>query len=238
MSTPAASSKTKAEIAKLTAEADSLAAEARKLNAEALQAEYDALKAKVSLDRLNEERELELVSDVHNRVYRFATEVSHSSVAMCMKVLEGWSRLDKAHKKKPQPIEIVFTSPGGNVLHGMALFDSLRMLSRRGHHIITTDLGYSASMAGILLQAGDTRRMGKESYFHIHEISAGAVGKITEMEDEVEFCKKMMERVVAIFVERSDGKLTPRKLKSLYERREAWFDSEEALKYGLVDEIV
>ena len=54
-------------------------------------------------------------------------------------------------------------------------------------------------MAGILLQAGDIRIMGAESWLMIHEISFGASGKIGEIEDTVEWVKKIQERVVKIF---------------------------------------
>lgn len=224
---------TKAEDRKFLAEAKAAEAEAALFEAQARERLADARKSEIALERLKEDRAEELASDRYHQVYRFASSVNETSVAACMAVLGKWSRL-----KPGCDIEVVFTSPGGSVLHGFALFDFLRSLSRQGHKIITTDLGYSASMAGILLQAGDLRRMGKESYFHIHEISTGAIGKIGEIEDAVDFANKMMTRVVEIFVERSGGKITAAKLRKMYERKEAWFSSEEALKYGLVDEVL
>lgn len=236
--------KQQAETAKLEAEAERAKADARlaiakarKEAALAKEAECDAEKSLIALERLREERDAELVEDGRRNVYRFAVPVSDASVRTCMATLEEWARLEEDEETKSS-FEVVFTSPGGSVLHGFALFDFLRSLSRRGHRIVTTSLGYSASMAGVLLQAGDTRKIGTESYLHIHEISAGMVGKVSELEDEVEFCKKMTQRTVDIFVSRSGGKLTAGKLRKMFERRECWLASDEALRYGLVDEIL
>lgn len=237
-------SKQRAEIAKLEAEAERAKADARLAlakarseTARAKEAEYDAEKSLVALERLREDRNAELVEDGRRHVYRFTVPVSDASVRTCMATLEEWARLEEDEDEKSS-FEIVFTSPGGSVLHGFALFDFLRAVSRRGHPVVTVSLGYAASMAGILLQAGDTRRIGTESYLHIHEISTGMVGKVSELEDEVEFCKKMTQRTVDIFVSRSGGKMTAGKLRKMFERRECWLSSDEALRYGLVDEIL
>lgn len=225
--------KLEAEAEKALADAERADAEAEKARAEARAARAEAAEAEIQLLRVKEERRNELAGDEYARVYRFGSSVSEQSVNACMAKLTRWSRVDPGCD-----IEIVFTSPGGSVFHGMALFDYIGVLSRQGHKMTATDLGYSASMAGILLQAADVRRMGRESYFHIHEISTGMIGKVSELEDEVEFCKKMTKRVVDIFVSRSNGKITERKLRRMFERKEAWFSSDEALKYGLVDEVL
>lgn len=227
-----------AKAALTKAQAKREAAEARKVLADAKASEARARLEQIHLERQEEERNEELVSDEYLHVFRFASAVGEASVAICMQTLERWARLDAASEEKPGDVEVVFTSPGGSVLHGMALFDYLRSLSRRGYRVVTTDLGYSASMAGILLQAGDWRRIGAESYLHIHEISTGAIGKVSEIKDEVKFADKITDRVVNIFVSRSDGKLTAPKLRKMFERQEAWFSADEALKYGLVDEII
>jgi ATP-dependent protease ClpP protease subunit len=228
--------KLEADTEKSKAETAKAKAEARRVTAEARSYECRAKEAAIRLEQVQEIRDAELVNDYNRRVYRFTGSVNAVQVGTCMATLEEWARLDEG--LKDLSYEVVFTSPGGDVLHGMALFDFLRSLSRRGITVVTTDLGFSASMAGILLQAGDVRRMGKESYFHIHEISFGAIGKLAEVEDEVEFTKKITKRVVDIFVSRSGGKITERKLRNMFERKEAWFSSDEALKYGLVDEVL
>jgi ATP-dependent Clp protease protease subunit len=228
--------KTQAETVKLEAEARKAAAEARKAAAEALEAEYDAESSALATRRIKEEDERRRAGDLYHHRYTFTGQVNASSVQKCIEELTIWTRL--AEEPAQCPIEIVFNSPGGEVISGMALFDFIRTLSDRGHHVTTTTLGYAASMGGILLQAGDTRKMGTEAYILIHEISSAAMGKVGVLEDEVSICKKMCARVIRIFVDRSQGKLTPARMKKNWTRKDWWIDSDEALKLGLVDEII
>ena len=46
------------------------------------------------------------------------------------------------------------------VIAGLALYDFIQTLRRKGHKVTTVSYGMAASMAGILLQAGDVRVMG------------------------------------------------------------------------------
>lgn len=171
-----------------------------------------------------------LTANKYNFVYTFDGEVSGTSVKACIDQLTKWERL---HPKVG--IEIVFNSPGGSVLDGMALFDFIQSLRHKGHKITTVAYGYAASMAGILLQAGDVRIIGRESYILIHEISFGTMGKIGEVEDEVAFINKIQNRVLDIFAARC--KLTKRQLKHKWQRKDWWLDSSEAIRDGFVDKV-
>jgi len=117
----------------------------------------------------------------------------------------------------------------------MALFDHIVTMRANGWHVTTTARGYAASMAGILLQAGDVRTMGRQSYLLIHEVQAAAMGTMGEIEDEVEFLKKIQNRILSIFAERS--RLTVPQLRRRWKRKNWWLDSDEALKLGIVDEV-
>jgi ATP-dependent protease ClpP protease subunit len=56
-----------------------------------------------------------------------------------------------------RPITITINSPGGSVMDGLALYDKILRLRRKGTPIETRATGLVASMATILLQAGDVR---------------------------------------------------------------------------------
>jgi len=92
-------------------------------------------------------------------------------------------------------------------------------------------------MGGIALQAGDRRVIGKESYILVHQITAGTMGKIDQMKDDVHFYEHICDRVVDIFVARSSGKLTRQKMRKEWTGHDWWLDSTDALKYGVVDEV-
>jgi len=231
--------KTLAEAAKAEAEAQKLSYEARKMAAEAASAEAQLQLDEMELAKVQEKRKNELANDSYHHVYNFNTRVDGSSCTACRAQLTAWHRRDREEgdPEKPCAITIVFNSPGGSVIDGMALFDYIRWLSSQGHFITTICNGYAASMGGILLQAGDYRIMGKESYVLIHEIAASTGGKIGEMEDDVVFYHKICDRVIDIFVNRSGGKLTKRVMKANWTRKDWWLDSAESLKLGIVDEI-
>ena len=212
-----------AEIAKVVAETDKLKAETRKAQADALVSEIEARAA-------YRKREREKAEDEENYLYRFAGEVSKSSVNNCMRKLTQWSRLNPKCD-----IEIVFSSPGGSIIDGFELFDFIQDLRNRGHKITTGSLGMAASMAGILLQAGDIRWVGGQAWIMIHRAAFGALGKTYEVEDEVEFVKRIEERCLDIFVSRS--KLTKHKIKKNWDRKDWWISPDEAIDLSLVDEV-
>lgn len=219
-----------ANAAKLRAEERLALAEARKMEAEADVAEFARERA------LYDERK-RLAADEHHHVYLFTTAVGEQSVSSCMRQLAVWERTEPGC-----PITMVFTSPGGDIISGLALFDRLMELRRQGHHVTTKALGYAASMAGILLQAGDIRVMAKESWLLIHEASFGAIGSFGEVEDKMKWVERIQERILDIFAERAKqsgapGCLTKNQIRRRWHRKDWWLSSDEALRYGFIDRI-
>ena len=230
-----------AKIQKYLAEAEQAKAEASKAAAEAENAKIELENGKILLDKTQRAYKEEMANNKYHHIYIFDDVVHDKTVTDCMRTLDIWRRTDPGCD-----IEVRFTSPGGEVLSGMSLFDYLLGLRRDGHHLTTSAYGYAASMAGILLQAGDTRVVGKESYILIHEISTAIRGKIGDIEDEVEFIKKIQDRVLEIFADRAklagangtaNKPLNKRDFKKNWNRRDWWLTSEEALAGGVVDEV-
>ena len=212
-----------ADVARTISETKKVDAETRKAEAEALMAEMEA-RAEYR------KRMREKAGDEENYLYRFAGEVSKNSVSNCMKKLTQWSRLNPKCD-----MEIIFSSPGGSIIDGFELFDFIQDLRSRGHHMTTGTLGMAASMAGILLQSGDTRWVGGQAWVMIHRAAFGAFGKTYEVEDEVEFVKRIEERILDIFTARS--KLTKQKIKKNWDRKDWWISPDEAVELNLVDEV-
>jgi ATP-dependent Clp protease protease subunit len=228
-----------AEVAKLEADTKAALAEAAKLKAEARRAALEARgfeihiqRGEIELAKAQRAEASELAKDDHNRVYRFMGPVTSQSVGNCCAKLTEWSRLDPGCN-----IEIVFSSPGGSIFDGFVLFDFVRSLSAAGHHITTGCLGMAASMAGVLLQMGDTRWVGREALVMIHRAAFGISGKSYEVEDEVDLVKRLEQRIIDIYVTKSEGRLTAAKIRKNWDRRDWWLSSEEALALGVVDEV-
>lgn len=215
--------KLEAETRKAEAEAKQAEAEARRIDAEARQSELDAW----AVERNTQKK---LATDEENHLYRFDGEVSKQSVNRCITKLTEWSRLDPKCD-----IEIVFSSPGGGIISGFELFDFIQDLRCRGHKITTGSLGYAASMAGILLQAGDVRWIGHQSWMMIHRAAFGAIGKTFEVEDEVKLVKRIEHRILDVFVSRSN--LSKTKIQRNWNRKDWWITADECIEMGLVDEL-
>ena len=212
------------------AELDQKLAEIEKTKAETEKMQAEAGKAHLEYEKAHNNRSKELYTDEENYLYRFSKDVSHHSVQACMSKLTEW------HRKDPKcAIEIIFSSPGGSIIDGFELFDFIQELRQKGHKITTGSLGMAASMAGILLQAGDVRWIGHQAWMMIHRAAFGAIGKTYEVEDEVRLVKRIEGRILDIFTSRSN--LTKIKIKRNWDRKDWWIDADEAVSLGLVDEI-
>jgi ATP-dependent Clp protease protease subunit len=207
-----------------------LQAETRKLLAEAETAEYDAKVARLTYQERQKRADIQDATDDNARVYVFDSEVTNTSVRLARATLLSWSR-----EHPGEPIEIVFNSPGGSVFAGWMLFDVIRGLSRAGHPVTTIAQGMAASMAGILLQAGDVRVIGAESYLMLHEVSTGAIGKVSEIQDTAKLAERLTRQACEVFARKST--LSAEELYERMSRRDLWLQAEEALELGLVDEI-
>ena len=219
-----------ADTARIQAATERAHIEAEGGRAMVRQAEATAEMAERAADANKREFDFTLAGDTYHRVYQFSSEVTSSSVASCIDKLSRWARMEPGCD-----IEVIFNSPGGAVVPGMALFDYLVDLRHKGHKLTTVALGHAASMAGILLQAGTHRVMGPESWLLIHEISFMAIGKIGEVEDTTDWAKRICERVVQIFAERS--KMDATEIELRWKRKDWWLSSDECLGLGLVDEV-
>lgn len=163
-------------------------------------------------------------------VYTFYSEVTPDSVEACMRELGRWSR-----RRPGADITVIFNSPGGSVLDGFALFDYLRLLRAQGHRVTTMALGRAASMGAVLLQAGDHRVIGANAFMLVHEVSSGSAGKVSEMEDSVDFTRRLQTRMLSILAERSS--LSARQIQNRWARKEWWLDADEVVAAGLADEV-
>lgn len=248
---PAEVAKIEAETKKLTQElaleAKKGEAEVRKLAAEALKAEREAEQLEIGLTIGNLERKALVraheeadAADKYNHVYHFNTGVDSASVDACIKRLNIWRRTGA------QEIEIIFSSPGGSVVDGLLLYDHIQILRREGIRIVTGSLGMAASMAGILLQAGDHRWIGKEAWVLIHQVQAGMMGTFGQMEDRIKWLDRIQERILDIFAARAAqaGKkgtatspLDRETLANNWQRKDWWLSSDECLAGGIVDEV-
>jgi ATP-dependent Clp endopeptidase proteolytic subunit ClpP len=195
----------------------------RKLEAEASSAELDLA------------RERRMAADAesclnYNQIYHFFEPVTYGGVEDAINWTGMWSR-----RNPGSDITIVFNSPGGGVFPGFALFDHIQALRAKGHKVITEARGMVASMGTILLQAGDERVVGPNAHVMIHEVSAQALGKTSELEDTVQLVNRLQDKALDALGERST--MTKRQIKAKWKRKDWWLDAEEAVELGFADRI-
>jgi ATP-dependent Clp endopeptidase proteolytic subunit ClpP len=148
--------------------------------------------------------------------------------------LEHWGQRDPG-----EPITININSPGGSVTDGLALYDTIQRLRRKGHIVTTRGMGLVASMAGVLLQAGDERILDKRAKLLIHEGSTsmrrGEQLTAGDMEDMKFFSDMLRGDILDILSERST--LSKRQIENRWKRRDWVLSADEALKFGFVDRV-
>ena len=130
-------------------------------------------------------------------------------------------------------IQFYINSPGGSVTAGMAIYDTMRYIKC---DVATICVGMAASMGAFLLSAGTKgKRLAlPNAEIMIHQPSAGTQGQITDMAihmKRLQTIKERMNRIMAENTGRSIEEVTAAC------ERDNFMTAEEALKYGIIDEI-
>ena len=134
--------------------------------------------------------------------------------------------------------EIFFyiNSPGGSISDGLAIFDTMNSIKCP---VSTMCIGMAASMGAFLLAAGEKGKRyatpNAEIMIHQPLISGGLSGQTTEIKIYSDHMVKTRERLNKILSERT-GKPLEQIEKDT--ERDNFMTAEEALKYGLIDEIL
>jgi ATP-dependent Clp protease protease subunit len=125
-------------------------------------------------------------------------------------------------------------SPGGNVISGLGIYDTMQYVSPEIGTICT---GLAASMGAVLLAAGTKgkRTCLPHSRVMIHQPSGGMQGQFTEMEISYNLIKSMKDELYAIMAKHT-GKTVEQIEKD--SDRDNWMSSHQAKEYGLVDEVL
>lgn len=184
-----------------------------------------------------DEMELKLAKD---RKLVLFDEFTRESVFVLQYQLNKIVDMDKTLKiKNPQPIDIIISSYGGNVLDCLPLLGQIEKLKEDGYTIRTHTNGYSASCGFMLAIVGSKGHRTCNRYGKIlcHQLSAGTMGTLQEMEHSVEFDKKLWEEMKQIILTNTKmGEELLDKIKK--EKLDYWMFADEALKLGVIDKII
>lgn len=131
-------------------------------------------------------------------------------------------------------VQLFINSPGGSVIAGLGIYDTMQYISPDVGTICT---GLAASMGAVLLAAGVK---GKRTALHhsrvmIHQPLGGMQGQVTEMEIYYKLIKEQQKELYDILSHH-----TEQPYDKIHEdcERDNWMTAQEAMDYGLVDEVL
>jgi len=131
-------------------------------------------------------------------------------------------------------IKMHVDSPGGSVLAGLGMVDVMRYINS---DVETINTGMAALMGSILLSSGTKGKRSSLNFSKvmIHQVSSGAQGhvednRISQMESE------KYNYILFKMLAENSGRPFDEVLESA--RRDNWLNSQEALDFGLIDEII
>lgn len=167
---------------------------------------------------------------LQNRIVYLAGEINDESANIVIMQLL-WLNADNPD----QPINLYINSPGGNVYSGLAIKDLMYSLECK---VNTFGVGFCASMGAYLLAAGTgERKATQNTRIVIHSVSAGTQGTIHDMAIDFKESKFLHDHLLSDLESFTKGKST-RKSLNAKTQRDYYMGVQEAIKMGLIDDVV
>ena len=131
-------------------------------------------------------------------------------------------------------INLYINSPGGSVVAGMAIYDTMQYVKC---DVSTICMGMAASMGAFLLAGGTKgkRYALPNAEIMIHQPSGGAQGQATEIKIVAEQILKTKEKLNKILAENTNQ---PIEVIERDTERDNYMSAEEALAYGIIDKVI
>lgn len=131
-------------------------------------------------------------------------------------------------------IHLYINSPGGVVNAGLAIYDTAQFVKP---HVSTVCIGQAASMAALILAGGAKgKRYGlPHARMMIHQPLGGFQGQATDIDIHAKEILRVRERLNKILVNHSGQ--TMKKVQQDTDR-DYFMDAEEAVEFGLMDEVI
>jgi len=160
-------------------------------------------------------------------------EIDETHAKTTLGALYALSTLDKE-----EPIDFLISTEGGNVQDMFSIYDCIRDV-RETLEIKTFGIGKVMS-AGVLLLAAGTkgkRRVGRHCRLMLHPVSGGHFGSIKELESDIREVRWYQEQFIKAIIE--ETKLDRREIRKIFRSKtDTYFDAEQAVEWGIADEVV
>lgn len=133
-----------------------------------------------------------------------------------------------------EDIYLYINSPGGSITSGMAIYDTMNYIKS---DVKTICIGLAASMGAFLLASGTSGKRCSlpNSEIMIHQPLGGTSGQATDIKIAAERILKIKDKLNNIL-----ASVTKKDIKTIERdtERDNYMDPEDALQYGLIDEII
>jgi ATP-dependent Clp protease protease subunit len=131
-------------------------------------------------------------------------------------------------------ISVYINSPGGIIYHGLAIYDTIQQVRAP---VRTVAVGVTASMGTMLLAAGTTGRRYAlpHATIHMHPAGGGAQGYAPDVEIQYKELRRMQTLLHQLLAKHTGQ--TVEKVADDFDR-DRWMSAEDAVEYGIIDEVL
>jgi len=155
---------------------------------------------------------------------------------LCM----GFLMLTDFSQKEPpySPITFYISTYGGSADEMFSIYDMMGVTKSKCE-IETIGLGKVMSAGTLLLAAGTKgkRKIGRHCRVMIHAVAAGSSGELHDIENEIKSIKHIQELYINALSKETH--MTKRTIQKLLDRKvNVYLTAEEAVEYGIADEII
>ena len=135
-------------------------------------------------------------------------------------------------KDNKSPIHLYISSPGGSVLDGYGIIDTMNLIEAP---VYTYTIGLAASMGALIFLNGAKRYMLPHSELMLHQPLGGVSGQASDIEITANRIIKMKKDINEMIATRCN--LNIEEVEKFIDR-DRYFNATEAIEYGLADEII
>jgi ATP-dependent Clp protease protease subunit len=164
-----------------------------------------------------------------NRIVFVGTQITDQTANLIVAQL-----LYLSNEDSEAPIQMYINSPGGVIYAGLAIYDTMQMIS---NPVNTVAVGVTASFGTVLLTAGTKgqRFALPHSTVHLHQPLGGAQGQATDIEIQANEILRLRDKLNNILAYHTGQAVE--KVKEDTER-DYWLTADDAVNYGLVDKVL
>jgi ATP-dependent Clp protease protease subunit len=138
------------------------------------------------------------------------------------------------HTDPKKDIYLYINSPGGSVTAGLAIIDTMNFIKS---DVSTICVGIAASMGALILSSGQKGKRFSlpNSEVMIHQVMGGTEGQASDIAINAKHILRSKDTLNKILAQNTGKKIDQVEKDS---DRDYWMTSDEAKKYGIIDDII